>query len=155
MADKLGPTDAIPSARVALFILPKGGSAPIPLALCEDFAATKAIASENFRTIGTPVVPANVSNIEEGRIRWGKVHTQDPATLATITPLIATWTAHQPFNVLALDPDTGDPVAMAVGVRPESLDLQARGGAAIRQNYTGLCRYVLLGPEVKSGRAAA
>jgi len=149
MAAKLLPTDAIPSSRVALFLLPKDGNTPIPLALVEDFAISKVIASENFQTIGVPVVPDNVSNIEQGRVRWGRVHQQDPTIQGAISPKIATWNQFQPFNLLAVDPESGDPVGMAIGVRPETLDFQVRGGAALRSNYTGLCRYVLTGPEVK------
>lgn len=149
MAEVLLPQDAIPSSRVALFVLPKDGSTPIPLALVEDFAVSKVVASENFTTIGVPVVPDNVSNIEQGRVRWGRVHQQDPTIQAAISPQIAQWNRFKPFNLLAVDPESGDPVAMAVGVRPETMDYQVRGGAALRSNYTAICRYVLTGPEVK------
>jgi len=149
-----GPNEAVPSSRVKLFILPADQSPPIPLGLCEDASATKVIASENFMTIGDPVVPDNVSNIEQGRVRWGKVHQVNPDVISKLTPRIQRWTQFQPFNVLAIDPDTNDPIWLAVGIRPESIDFNVRGGAAMRQNYQGLCRYVLTDAEVKEAAAA-
>lgn len=145
----MAATDPIPSSRVKLFILAPDQSEPIALGLVEDFSASKNVRSENFLTVGSPVPPDNVSNIEEGRVRWGRVFTPDPQYLAAVTPRIADWTKFGAFNLLALDPDTNDPIALAVGVRPESLDFTVRGGSAARQNYSGLCRYVLLGSEVK------
>ena len=149
----MAATDPIPSSRVKLFILPADQSEPIALGLVEDFSATKNIASENFKTVGSSVVPDNVSNIEEGRVRWGRVFTPDPQYLAAVAPRIAEWNRFESFMVLAIDPDTNDPIALAVGVRPESLDFTVRGGAAARSNYNGLCRYGLLGAEVKHAAA--
>lgn len=146
--------EALSSARAKLFVLPADQSEPIPLGLVEEFSFQKPIRSENFMTVGSGVVPDNVSNIEEGRVRWGRVYTPDPAVLAAISPRIAQWTKFRPFNVLALDADTGDPIALCVGVRPESVDFSVRGGAAARQNYSGICRYVLVNDEVKQAAAA-
>jgi len=148
------PQEAIPSCRVKLFILPADQTDTLPLGLCEDFSANKQIASENFRTVGTGVVPDNVSNIEEGRFRWGKVFQIDEALRAAITPTIREWSSFKPFNLLALDPVDNMPICMLVGCRPDSLDFNARGGAAARQNYTGICRYIMLGDEVQQAAAA-
>lgn len=149
-----GPNEAIPSSRAKLFVLPADGGQPIPLGLVEDVSATKVIASENFQTVGDPVTPDNVSNIEQGRIRWGKVHLVNPDEMSKITPRIQKWTQFRSFNLLAIDPVTNDPIFLAVGCRPESVDLNFRGGAAARQNFQGLCRYVLTDSEVKQAAAA-
>jgi hypothetical protein len=148
------PNEAIPSCRVKLFILPAGQNDSLPLGLCEDFSGTKQIASENFRVVGHPVVPDNVSNTEEARFRWGKVHQVDEQLRAAITPTIREWASFKPFNLLALDPIDNTPIAMLVGCRPDSLDFNARGGTAARQNYTGIARYMMLGDEVQQAAAA-
>lgn len=148
------PQEAIPSCRVKLFILPAGSTDSLPLGLCEDFSANKQIASENIRSIGSPVVPDNVSNIEEGRFRWGKVYQTDEALRRAITPTIREWTEFKAFNLLALDPVDNTPIAMLVDCRPDSVDFTVRGGAAARQNYTGICRFIMLGDEVQQAAAA-
>jgi hypothetical protein len=141
--------EPIPSCRVKLFVMPTDKTQPIPLGLVEDFSATKAIRSENFVTVGDVTPPDNVSNFEDARVRWGKVFQPDPQVLEAITPRIERWTKWKPFNLLALDPDTNEPIAAAIGVRPESIDFTVRGGAAARQQYSGICKKVLLGDEVK------
>jgi len=143
--------EAIPSSRAKVFLVPPDGSSPIPLALVEDFVASKVIRSENFESLGEPVPPDNVSNNEQGRVRWSKVHQLDSATLAVITPRIARWVAYEAFSILVLDPETNEPIALAVDVRANAFDLSMRAGQAVRANFDGLCRYVLLGDEVKSG----
>lgn len=152
----MGPQEAIPSSRVKVFVIPQredGGRIPLLIALVEDLNVDKDIASENFLTLGTGVVLDNVENIEQGRVRWGKVHQLDPEYHRTVLPQIAKWTEHKPFDLLGVDPDTNAFIFLAVGVRPQVDSLVARGGSAVREQFSGICRYVARGEEI--GKAAA
>lgn len=145
--------EPIPSSRAKVFVIPPDGGSPIPLALVEDFVASKVERAENLEGIGEPVPLTNVSNNEQGRCRWSKVHQLDPATLSVVTPRIQRWTAYKAFSILVLDPETNEPIALCVDVRANAFDLSMRSGQAVRSNFDGLCRYVLLGDEVKQAAA--
>jgi hypothetical protein len=150
-----GPTEAVASSRAKLYLVPPAaGADPIFLGLVEDVSFDKQIRVENIAEIGTGIVRQNVSNLEEGRVRWGKVHQVDPTTARVLYPQISRWTEYQPFAILLLDPVTNGPIAMAIDVRAETGTFMVRGGSAMRQNFTGICRYVLLDDEVKEAAAA-
>lgn len=148
-----GPNEPISSAQIELFILPGDRSPNLPLGLVENCRLGKRLTSEMYQTLGNPVPADGATNNEVGEVSWTKVHTVDDALMRTITPEIAKWTAFKPFNLLGIDPDTKDPIFLAVGCRPQSVDMNFQGGTSARHNYSATCRYVLLGGEVKKAAA--
>lgn len=144
-----GPNQAIASVRAKLYLIDPVDLEAVPINLVEDFAANQQHYPENFRTIGEPIPPDNVDNFMEGTVRWGRVHTLNPVLMRIIIPRVAAFTEHESFRVLALDPTDDEPIALCIGVRPQAFDLTLQGGRAARANYSGICRAVIHGEEIK------
>jgi len=151
----MNQNEAIPSARVKLFLVPAGSGDTIALGLVEDCSARNDQDSENFKTIGEPIPPDNVTNFEQGRIRWGKVYQANDVQRGIYAPRVAEFTSYESFDLLALDPKDNKPIFLAVGCRPNSVDFTARGGASPREQYDGICRVVLFGQEIQTALAQA
>ncbi|GEM_PF-5454153 len=140
---------AISSVRSALFVVAPVTLDTTPLGYVENFTASKRHMAENIRSIGQPVPPDNVLNFEEGSLNWGRFLTRDPVLTAIITPRIAEFADYSSYDILAMDPDDGKALALAVGVLPQSFDVILRGGAAARNNYSAICRMILLDEEIQ------
>lgn len=147
------PNEPIPSSRVKLFLLPRNSSQLLPLGFVEDFSAQMQYRSENIMEIGSFVPPDNVVNYGEGRVRWGKVHQVNPEVRRILAPTIANAVSFRQFSILAMDPVDNQPLALIVDALPEMIDLNVRGGAAARSNFSGIARFALFGDEVKEAAA--
>lgn len=146
--------EPIPSARVKLYVVPPGGGAAILVGLVEDFSTSMQYRSENFMAVGEPIPPDNVTNFGDGRLRWGKVHQLNNELQQVIAPQVATFTQYDAFDLLALDPKDNKPIKYVLGARADSLEFLARGGAAPRENFQGICRAVLHGDEISKATGA-
>lgn len=147
--------DAISSARVRIFVVPPGDGEPEPVAYVEDCRAEKRFQTEIINEVGKGPGVDTVPNTENGMVSWGRVKKFNDQTLHELTqPQIARWTQFQPFNLLGIDPDTGKPVFLAVGVAPQSVSNMFQAGRACRENYQGVCQYILIGEEVEQAAAA-
>jgi len=151
-----GPNDSIPSSRAAIFVIPpQDGAEPIILGIVEDFSAVNQYASENLMAVGKFAAPDNVVNNVQARVRWGRVHKLTPTIQQTLAPQVAQFATYERFDVLAIDPVDGVPIARVVGVLPETLDINVTNGRAMRANYTGIARFVQHGQEVLEAPEAA
>lgn len=142
------PNRLVASSRSMLFLISPVSLDSLPLGFVENFSANKQIMSENALAVGAYIPPDNVVNAEQGRVQWGRFYTRDPALTAIVTPRIASFMEFEAYRLLAMDPKDGKAIALAIDVLPEAFDLQLRGGAAARNNYTGLCRAILLDDEI-------
>jgi hypothetical protein len=148
--------EGIPSARVSLFVIPRRqGAQPIAVGFVEQFTATKRYAVEVINELGQGPGVDTIPNNENGMVGWGRVvKFADQNLLNETRQRISEWNNFNPFNLLAVDPETGKPIALAVGVAPESIDLQTQNGRAMRENYRGVCQKVLLGDEISQAANA-
>lgn len=147
----LGLNDAIESARVLLYAVDNRLSESVELALIEQVVAGRAVRSDNVRAIGHPIPPTNVTNMEEGQVRWSRAYCLRPDIERVIAPIISDWFQFKSFDLMGMDPEDGKLLFLAVGVRPTMLDFESRAGQYVRQNYTAICRAVLIGEQARRG----
>ena len=149
------PNKAIASSRSVLYLIHPTTFATLPLGFCENFGFQKQISSEAIRAIGCYIPPDVVVNSEMGGINWTRFHTVDGSMARLITPRIAEFTEFKPYSIVSMDPKDGKTICYAVDVVPQVFDLIVRGDAAIRNNYTAICRAVLLDEEVNESMGLA
>lgn len=142
------PNKAVSSHRSLVFVINPTTLDTLPLTFVENFTAEKAVMSENFITVGSPIPPDNTINIEQGRISWTRVYTQTPELTRVITPRIKEYCQYQAYRLLVVDPCDGKAIALVIDALPEAFGILLTGGRAARSNYTGLCRVVLLEDEI-------
>lgn len=148
-------TEALSSARVLLYVIPpEGGGEPLPLALVEDFTAGKRVRSENFPEVGRGTPRANVTNYNDGFLRWSKVYQLAPDLHEKIAPRVNEFSSYEAFDVMAVDERDNRPIKYCRGCRPESLDFTVRAGMAPRENYSGICLTVLGEDEIQEALGA-
>lgn len=148
--------EAIPSARVKVFLVPPQGSGrdPLPIGLVEDTSLDQRFRSENLPALGDPHPVDNVVNMEDGSVSFNAVYRDNPDVLRVIAPRIAEFTSYERFDMLVLDPKDNKPIKMAKGLIPENLRFNAQAGRAPRLQYSGICLVVLSGEEVSQALAA-
>lgn len=148
--------EAIPSARVKVFLVPPAGTGrqPLPVGLVEDVSVPGTYRSENFTTVGDSHPVDSVVNFMEGAVRFTKVYQDNDDVNRTIVPRMDEFASYSTFDLLAVDPKDNRPIVMAQGCLPQNLDFNARGGMAPRMQYSGICRAVLRGAELQQAMAA-
>lgn len=143
-----GDKESIPSSSLELWIAPPNGQALVPLGIAESVAPVDNFGSELLHGLGRPDPFDSVVNIVDGEISWGRVHQLDPAVLENVMPVLARFGQFKVFDIIAVDPNDGKPIFRAVGITPQSLQLDGQNGRALRENYRALCRFVKHGRQV-------
>ncbi len=143
----------ISSARALIFVVPGDGSDPAFLTIVEDLRMEKTYQGEILHGLGQGPGVDSALNNEQGMIQWGRVPQMEQRILDAIVPKIATWTAFERFNLLAIDAVSQKGIATAVGVIPSSLGLGFQNGRATRENYRGECLYIVVGDETAQAAA--
>jgi len=141
------PNKAIASSRAELFLVPPEGGEPVLLGVVEDFSCPNSYRSENLNGLGYFAPPDNVCNTVEGRLRWGRVFKTNPAILDTIRPRVSRYAEYAAFDLLVIDPHDKQAIVRCIDVLPETLDVTMTNGRSLRENYSGICRFVQHGTQ--------
>lgn len=149
-----GRDQSISAAMCRVFAVPPDGAGrPIPIGIVEDFSATDNFASELLQSIGEGAPTDGVVNNMQGAYRWGRVHKLNRTVLRVIRPELARFVQYVAFDILIADPNDGVAIARLVACLPQSLDCNVTNGRAMRENYSGVCRYVQRGEEITEAAA--